>query len=489
MTLFIRAVWGRLVNDLSENRLSAYLGLLVLLFTFLAHLSVYLIFGTMSGSQPLYWIGGVFYFNLCLLIFISQKRKIFAFIAIPFYLTLDVISRLTLSYFWETFPGVHRMFLDWESAALILTARFVLLLFMVPLFLLYSKLNRFVYAFAAIILALISAYITAVHIPCMINEPLYSYEVGTTDAPYLRVNGCSDETTFLLTPLIQNDNVFPSQPRIWKEEGETFIFNGWDRTEEILGTRCCCENNESSFVLRTSNDTDDTACLRFMRFSGEDISHDLFYECPKPLVPDPWSNCLSADGTLVALNNGKFISFEAGVKYNTFIDMDDAKLFRFVEWTTTNKDQALYYDYKESTAFAIDPDTNELAFTHTLKIGGPDVLTLTLSPNGQKLLYTRRFSNYFFCDDIRTDDMDRINFNYANADSQYSPPCWVDDKRFIYVSRSLILRVVDMEERYYRTLSQWHDTVLWAAYEPSTRRLLWTTIGDNNTRIHAKILE
>jgi len=488
MALFIRATWGRLVNHLSENRVSTYLGLLVLFFNLLAYLLVYLIFGTMSGSQPLYCIGGILHFNLCLFILVSQKRKYFSFLAIPLFLTFDIVFRLIFSYFWETFPGVHRMFLDWESAALILTARFVLLLFIMPLFLLYPKLNRFVYGFASIILCLISAYIAAVHIPRMINEPLYSYEVGTIDAPYLRAGGCNDETTFLLTPLIQNDIVIPSQPRIWKNNGEKFIFNGWDRSAEILGTRCCIENNEFSFVVGTGNDTDDTVCLRFVRFVEEEISHDLFYECPKPLMPDPWSNCLSADGTLVALNNGIFISFDTGEEYNAFTDLDDA-VYRFVEWTTTNVNQALYYDQKENTAFAIGPDTNELAFTHTLKIGGTDVLTLTLSPNGQKLLYTRRFSNYFFCDDIGTGDMDRINFNYANADSQYSPPCWIDDNRFIYVSMSLILRVVDMEERYYRTLSQWFDTVLWATYEPSTGRVLWTTVGENNTIIHANILE
>lgn len=322
----------------------------------------------------------------------------------------------------------------------------------------------------------------------MLREPLHSYKVQRIDGSGIRAYACGDAATCLLAPSYTDSNA--THARLMRKGKAVVHLPPWDNHTKLLGYYGDETQNDFRFVVDTTPKDKETALLCLFQYVDDWPAYLKFVECPGYLAPAINRNCLSPDGTRLALNNGKIMNFfDTDSVFTVFAEVQE-QAYRFIEWTNTRTGWVLYYRKEGNVVVLLDPLSGETAAVHPLSFCSPAIDSLTLSPSQQRLLYAGDYTDYFFWESIGDCEFNsaRIGRNEAYRDG--TPTFWIDDNHFIYQSRSLELCEINIENRVYDKISQPFDLVLWADYDPETKRALWTTkTPEKTTTLHARKID
>ncbi len=443
-------------------------------------------YGVLTLAQNLYLQSGTMSFLLCASILTTPRRRkyyvsIGAFLIV--FLLIDIAIRLFFSAF-EIRPGIYWDLLNWTETALILTVKIIFSLVLLAVYWFRPKLKRFLYLICLILLSAVAFFISCIHVRRMLHESLHSHKMHRVDGAGIRAYACSDDTTYLLVPSCVDSDV--AQARLIKKDKVTLHFPYWDNSMMLLGYYCNVAQNDFRFVLDTTPKDEKTTLLYLFQYLGDLPAYTKHVECESHMIPAFSRNCLSPDGTRVALNNGEIMDFfDTDSVFTAFAELHEPG-YHFIEWTNTPEEWILYYLKEGNQAILLDPISNETVAVHPLSFGSPNPYSLTLSPSKQWLLYAGEYTDYFFWETVGGDDFryGRISENDAYKDQTY--PFWIDDTNFIYQTRSLGLCKINIESKVYADISQPFSLVFWCDYNPDTGHIVWTTITPRKTTtIHA----
>lgn len=469
---------------LRERRdvLFGLVGLAVLAAIYLSMNLAYRVFGVLSFTQYMYFLFGNLSFLFCLVI-LTAKKKYILLIFVPAFLLLDIVARFIYT-FAEVIPGTPYMHLEMLPVVSVFIVR---LLFLLPVAALYCLRPRFkpaLYWVLAFFISLAAFFQTAVFVPPLLHENFCSHRVRHIEGCILRAIALADDATFLLDPSFGMKEASPAPARIVRQDGEEIVLDGWEECEGLIGFTRHSDGPGFRVVLAPVYEESETVQVRMVHYLDGRIVHERSYECESYLVPGVDMNCLSPAGDFVALDNGVLLDFlDPDTAFHVFEEAPEVT-HSFIEWTAAPETYALYYHRAGNRVILVDPHTRAEAVVHPLMFREPLIPSMTLSPNGQRLLYAGKYTDYFFVDTLGTDTFERIRLRPTDTYMAPMRPFWIDDARFMYVSRNL--RLTSIADTGISRLSQVLDFVQAAYYEPATHRVIWTTRHhENGSTIHA----
>lgn len=445
-------------------------------------------FGLISFTEHLYLQSGVMSFALCATILRTPRKGRYYFFVLAFlscFLLIDIVIRLLFST-REIQPGIYRQLLGWNETACILTVKTIFITVLLVIYWFREKFKRSIYVLCLILLSAGAFYISAIHVPLMLREPLSSHKVQRVDGSGVRTYICCGLDTYLLAPSCTPNN--PAQARLIRKGKEVLYLPHWDKFSELLGHYSNEAQNDFRFVVDTTPKDTETALLCLFQYIDDSPAYVKFVECPKYLAPVINRNCLSPDGTRLALNNGKIMDFfDTDSVFTAFAEVNEQEHY-FIEWTNTREGYMLYYRKEENEAVLLDPLSGEILAVHPLSFCSPEIGSMTLSPNKQRLLYAGEYTNYFFWETIGGCEFSPARAGRSDAywERESTPTFWINDTDFIYQTRSMELYKINIETRIYTKISQPFAFVFWCDYDPKTERALWSTVTPGETTtIHA----
>ena len=476
-----------------KNRASIIAGvILVLTYSgFLLACSIaYERFGILNLTQNIYLGLGSVSTLMCTGILVSKGKRS-TYILLPLFVALfllfDIAIRLLVS-IAELQPGIHRDLVSWRGAAAVLLVRTLFIAAVLSVLYFRTRFKPALYFVSACLFAVVAFYLSAVHVPLVLGENLYSHKVLHVATNCLRTFACNDDSSFLLAPSTKNEYSTPFQARIIRNGNPTLIFDDWEDESAVRGFYCNVSENDFRFVLDTTLVDDDMARLRLLQYLDGQVAYEAVYECLPCMVPVISRNCLSPEGSLVALNNCSLVNFfYTSTNISPFEASSDPE-YVFVEWTAAEEAQPLFYDRTGNRALLIDTGTGEPTASRTLSFRAPIISSLTLSPDGQRLLYAGEFTDGFFFDSFGQGS-DSVLLGERTG-GYLGNLFWLNNKHFVYISNTLTLNEVDTQTSSMRKISQAFEIVLWVDYEPRGHRLVWTTLrmGKEST-IHTYTLK
>lgn len=487
-----KMIWINFSTYYRKNRTSILTGMLILLFygCFLHACSLaYERFGILNFTQNMYQIFGSFSSLSCIAILTLQGRRstyILLPVCLSFFLLTDIVVRLLLSAL-EIQPGIYREYIDWLGAVVVLLVRTVFVAVLLAVLYFRPKFKPAFYFVVVCFLAAAAFYLSAIQVPLVLAENIHSHKVQQVATRCVRTYACNDDSSFFLDPPATDENPAPFQSRIIRNADSPLVFDGWDGSSVLRGFYCDVSKNDFRFVLETASADGDMARLRLLQYLDDQVAYETIYECLICMVPSASKNCLSPDGSLVALNNCNLMNF---FDTSTFVSPFEASPdpeYLFVEWTTSGEGQPLFYYRTGNRALLIDTQTGEPTASRTLSFRAPVISSLTLSPDGERLLYAGEFTDCFFLDSMG-EGRDSV-LHVGRAEGYMGCPFWLNDRHFVYISSSLTLNEVDTQTRSLGKITQAFELVQWLDYEPRAHRLVWTTqrMGREST-IHAYTL-
>lgn len=447
-------------------------------------------FGILNFTQNSYLqLGGLSSLTCIGILVLKGKRstRILMPVFLTFFLLSDIAIRLLLSTA-EIQPGIHREYIGLADTATILLVRAVFIAVVLAVLYFRPKFKPALYFVCVSFLAAAAFYLSAIQVPLILAEKVYSHKVQQVYTRCVRTFACNDDSSFFLDPPATDENPAPFQSRIIRNGDSPLVFDGWEGSSVLRGFYCDVSRNDFRFVLETTSEDGDMAQLRLLQYLDDQVAYETVYECLICMVPFASKNCLSPDGSLVALNNCNLMKF---FDTSTFVSPFEASSdpeYLFVEWTITGEGQPLFYHRTGNRALLIDTETGEPTASRTLSFRAPVISSLALSPDGERLLYAGEFTDCFFLDSMG-EERDSV-LRVGRAEGYMGCPFWLNDRHFVYISSSLTLNEVDTQTRSLGKITQAFELIQWVDYEPRAHRLVWTTqrMGREST-IHAYTLK
>lgn len=441
----------------------------------------YKYFGVVSITQLFYFYLGLLSFCLCMFVLLARGKWRLP-LAVLLFLLNDIALRLAFS-FVERTPGTYVLDLSFVQAACIFGVRLLFLLPVLGVHCLRSRFNPLYYWLTACFFAFVAFCLSAVYVPYMMRENLCSHRVRYAETPG-RAIAIDDDAAFLLEPFLNAKGTQPLPVRIVQHDGQDIVLDGWDECESLCGFTRHSDGTGFRVVLVLSPRENETVQTRLIHYMDGQIVEENSLEFPCHLAPNRAMNCLSPGGAFVALNNGVLLDFSDPDRiYHVFEEAPEVT-HRFIEWTAAPEERALYYHETKNQVILVDPYAQEQVAIHSLTFREPVITSLTLSPDGQRLLYAGRLTYCFFIENFGTNEVEYRRVRWSEVHFPSLRPFWINDARFMYVSQSMHLHSID--DTGITRLSQLMSVVQWAYYEPATQRVIWTTIHHGvGSMIHA----